>query len=122
MVRLRRPPKVAVLGEQDEMLELAKTRQVHHRFWKRPFLKGPSGNPRRARHGARPSFDQAAGVKRAKPGIGTTLVSRGSASPSQTSRSAYARSSISWSLWKGVGVMRSRSVPRGTVGQLIGWT
>jgi hypothetical protein len=44
------------------------------------------------------SLDQAAGFKRAKLGIGTTLVSRGSPNLSQTSRSAYARSSISWSL------------------------
>jgi hypothetical protein len=41
----------------------------------------------------------------------STLVSRGRPSSSQTSRSAYASSSISWPLWKGVGVMRSRSVP-----------
>jgi hypothetical protein len=34
MARFRRSPKVAVIGEQDEMLELAKSRQVYHRFWK----------------------------------------------------------------------------------------
>ena len=34
VTRLRRPAKVAVIGKQDEMLELAKSRQVYHRFWK----------------------------------------------------------------------------------------
>ena len=34
----------------------------------------------------------------------------------QTARNAFASLSISRSLWNGVGVMRSRSVPRGTVG------
>jgi hypothetical protein len=62
------------------------------------------------------SPDQAAGFKRAKLGIGTILVSRGSPNPSQTRRKASASWSISRSLWNGVGVMRSRSVPFGTVG------
>jgi hypothetical protein len=59
---------------------------------------------------------QAAGRKPVKADIGTTLVSLGSPSLSQTFRNAFARSSTSRSLWNGVGVMRSRSVPRGTVG------
>lgn len=40
----------------------------------------------------------------------------------QTSASLSTRSSINASSWNGVGVKRSRSVPRGTVGKLIGWT
>ncbi len=60
--------------------------------------------------------DQAARLRRAGLDIGTTLRSYGSPRLSQTSCSAVARSSISRSLWKGVGVIRSRSAPRGTVG------
>ena len=59
---------------------------------------------------------QAADRKCTALGIGITLVSRGSSSVSQISRSALASPSINRSLWKGVGVMRSRSVPLGTVG------
>jgi hypothetical protein len=62
------------------------------------------------------SLDQAAGCKRVKLGIGTILLSRGRPNLSQTWRKASASPSISSSLWNGVGVMRSRSVPFGTVG------
>jgi IS1 family transposase len=65
---------------------------------------------------SKPGLAHAADRKRTALDIGTTLVSLGSPSVSQTSRSAFAKCSISWSLWNGVGVMRSRSVPRGTVG------
>ena len=64
----------------------------------------------------KPSLDQAAGRKRVALDIGTALVSRGNPNVFQTSLSAFASPSISASWWNGVGVMRSRSVPRGTVG------
>jgi hypothetical protein len=34
----RRVPEMAVIGQHDQMLELAETRQVHHRLRKRPFV------------------------------------------------------------------------------------
>ena len=60
--------------------------------------------------------NQAAGLILAAFGIKTRFVANGSSSLSQTSRKASARALIRRSLWKGVGVMRSRSLPRGTVG------
>ena len=82
--------------------------QIHHRF--RFGAASPTCQAKS------PRMRQAAGRKRVKLDIGTTLVSRGSPSRSQTSRSAFASPSISRSLWNGVGVIRSRSVPFGTVG------
>ena len=51
MARFRRSPKVAVIGEQDEMLELAKSRQVTIGFGNEPSLlsvsdQGPGGSGR----------------------------------------------------------------------------
>ena len=62
------------------------------------------------------SLCQAAGLKRVIIDSGADFFALDSPTLSQTSRNAFARSSTSRSLWKGVGVMRSRSVPRGTVG------
>src|SRR5208282_6841041 len=41
VARLRRPAKVAVIGKQDKMLELAKSRQAHHWLQTRPFSCPP---------------------------------------------------------------------------------
>jgi hypothetical protein len=64
----------------------------------------------------KPHLCQAAGLKRVIIDSGADSFALDSPTLSQTSRNAFARSSTSRSLWKGVGVMRSRSVPRGTVG------
>src|SRR6516165_4077725 len=37
---LRRAPEMAVIGQHDQMLELAETRQVRHRLRKRPLVPG----------------------------------------------------------------------------------
>jgi hypothetical protein len=65
---------------------------------------------------SRDDFVYAAALILAAFGIKTRLVVNGSSGLSQTSRKASARALIRRSLWKGVGVMRSRSLPRGTVG------
>ena len=92
--RFARPPRRPKLSAPDA---IAAKNPTHNRLLKR-------------------RFDHAAGRKRAAFDIGTTLVSLDSPSVSHTSLRAFAKSSINWSLWNGVGVMRSRSVPRGTVG------
>jgi CoA-transferase family III len=68
-----------------------------------------------------PAYACSPGADDGPESASSTNPPNGRSSAFHVSTSACTRASIWASVWRGPGVMRSRSVPRGTVGELICW-